>query len=111
MSITKRVILALSIGLITAVPAVYAQNGGDLSQQKLEKYTQAQQEIMDISQQYRERLNGVQDKDKAIQLQQQARQQMAKAVKSTGLTVEEYNKITEAAQSDPKVRERLQKLQ
>ncbi|MCO6440279.1 MAG: DUF4168 domain-containing protein [Nitrococcus mobilis] len=110
MNIARRITLALSMGLLM-VPITYAQNGGDFSQQKLEKYSEAQQKITNISQQYRGRLNQAQDRDKAIELQQQAQQQMAKAVISAGLTVEEYNRITEAVQSEPQLRERLRKLQ
>lgn len=111
MSNVKQVALALSIGLLAAAPLTYAADTGELSQQKLEKYSQAQEKIMDISQDYRQRLNGAQGEDEAMKLKTAARQEMAGAVTATGLTVQEYNKITQAAQEDPKVRERLRRLQ
>ncbi|EAR23243.1 DUF4168 domain-containing protein [Nitrococcus mobilis] len=111
MSITKRVVLVLTIGLLTVVPVTYAQDGANLSQQKLEQYTQAQNKVAGISQEYRERLGEVQDREKATELRNQARQEMAQAVIATGLTVPEYNRITQAAQNDPKLRERLLKHQ
>ncbi len=107
MSITKRAGLALAIGLLTVVPATYAQDGADLSQQKLEQYTQAQQKVASISQEYRERLGAAQDREKATELRNQARQEMMQAVTASGLTVAEYNRITQAVQTDPKLRERV----
>lgn len=110
MSIAKQVALALSIGLLSVAPLTYAANAGELSQQKLEKYSQAQRKIMVISQDYRQRLSGVEAEDEAMKIKNEARQEMAGAVTETGLTVQEYNQITQAAKDDPKVRERLRKL-
>lgn len=120
MTNAKRAFLAVAIGLMSAAPITYAQSGGgyqqrsqtgggDISQQQLEKYAQAQEKVMNISRRHSQRLEGVQDRDKAVELQQQAQQQMVEAVKSTGLTVEEYRQITEKAQSDPEFRDRLLK--
>lgn len=45
-----------------------------------------------------------------VQIQETAQEQMQAAVEEAGLTIEEYNAIAQAAQSDPDVDQALQEL-
>lgn len=45
-----------------------------------------------------------------VQIQETAQQQMQAAVEEAGLTIEEYNQIAQAAQTDPEVDQALQQL-
>lgn len=47
------------------------------------------------------------DEEQAMQLQQEAQEQMVVVVEETGLTVDEYNGIAAAAQSDEGLAERI----
>ena len=111
MSITKRVLLALVVGLMAVAPMTYAGSSDDFSKHKLEKYIEARQQVTEISQEYRARLNEPQDREKAMAVRKKAHKEMVEAVTSAGLTVHEYSVIAKAEQHDPKLRERLRKLQ
>jgi hypothetical protein len=45
-----------------------------------------------------------------VQIQEEAQQRMQAAVEESGLTVEEYNQIAQAAQADPEIDQALQRL-
>jgi hypothetical protein len=45
-----------------------------------------------------------------VQIQEAAQRQMQAAVEAAGLTIEEYNQIAQAAQSDPEIDQALQQL-
>jgi DNA-directed RNA polymerase sigma subunit (sigma70/sigma32) len=45
-----------------------------------------------------------------VQIQEAAQQQMQAAVENAGLTIEEYNQIAQAAQTDPDIDQALQQL-
>jgi hypothetical protein len=45
-----------------------------------------------------------------VQIQEAAQQQMQAAVEEAGLTIEEYNQIAQAAQTDPAIDQALQQL-
>jgi hypothetical protein len=45
-----------------------------------------------------------------VQIQEAAQQQMQAAVEEAGLTIEEYNQIAQAAQTDPDIDQALQQL-
>lgn len=45
-----------------------------------------------------------------VQIQETAQKQMQSAVEEAGLTIEEYNQIAQAAQSDPEIDQALQQL-
>lgn len=45
-----------------------------------------------------------------VRIQQAAQKQMQEAVEEAGLTIEEYNRIAEAAKSDPDIDQTLQQL-
>lgn len=45
-----------------------------------------------------------------VRIQQEAQKQMQKAVEEAGLTIEDYNRIAQAAKSDPDIDQALQQL-
>jgi hypothetical protein len=45
-----------------------------------------------------------------VKIQETAQQQMQRAVEAAGLTIEQYNQIAQAAQSDPDIDQALQQL-
>lgn len=111
MNTGKRVALALLIGLLAATPLAVAQTGETFTRPELEKYVEALDELREINQAYRERIEQAQDREKAIELQSRAQEEMVQAVTSIGLTVAEYNQITDAMRNNPEVYERIVKIQ
>lgn len=107
--------IALSFGFTTAL----AQQGQmqqqppadiNVSDQQLEQFADAQVSIIEIQQDFSERLQGVEDPDRAQELQVQANEEMTSAVDEAGLDVESFNAIAMAIQSDPELQQRLTRM-
>lgn len=79
----------------------------DVSEQELSQFADAQGQISSIQQDFSGRLQGVEDPEKAHELQVQANQEMTAAVEDAGLDVESFNNIAMAIQNDPELQQRL----
>lgn len=107
-------VIALSFGLSAAV----AQQGQmqqppadiDVSDQQLEQFADAQVSIIEIQQDFSARLQGVEDPERAQELQVQANEEMTSAVDEAGLDVESFNAIAMAIQNDPELQQRLTEM-
>lgn len=96
----------------SAAPAAIADNGSesDFDREQLETFLQARADVLDIQQEYSNRLQSAEDDQEVADLQSEAREEMVTAVEDAGMTVEEFNRIAQAAQNDPDVAEELQSL-
>lgn len=85
------------------------QPGADIevTDAQLDKVAQAYLEITEIRQEFQEALAGVSDPEKAQEMQEQAGMEMVDAVENSGLDVQTYNQVMEAAQVDEQLREKL----
>ncbi|EKE72354.1 DUF4168 domain-containing protein [Gallaecimonas xiamenensis] len=97
----------LPMASLMAAPAPQGQQAQALSDSQLEQFHDAQKAISGIRDSAMEKLNASENPDEAQQIQQQANEQMIAAVKDAGLTVEDYNQIARAVQTDPTLRARL----
>jgi hypothetical protein len=78
-----------------------------VSDSELDKIAQAYKEISVIRQDFEESLAGVEDPEAAQKMQEQAGNAMVEAVQNTGLDVQTYNDVMQAAQHDEELREKL----
>ncbi len=85
-------------------PAIQAS---DISDQKLEKFADSLGEIMEIREDFTAKLEKTGDPAEAQQLQQEANEKMMSSVEDNNLSIEEYNAINQAVQSDPQLRDRV----
>jgi len=85
-------------------PAIQAS---DISDQKLEKFADSLGEIMEIREDFTAKLEKTGDPAEAQQLQQEANEKMMSSVEDNDLSIEEYNAINQAVQSDPQLRDRV----
>jgi len=84
----------------------------DIDADTKEKFIAAYGEIRDVQQEYTRKLQNVEDKGKARELQQQAQTEMVNIVEDNGLSVEEYNQLVGAISNDPELRKEIeQKVQ
>lgn len=81
-----------------------------VSEDQLEKFAEATDEIADIREEYQEKLNSAGSQEKAQSLQGEASEEMMGAIESAGMTVAEYNQIASAVQMDPNLRSRLTEM-
>ncbi len=94
-----------------AAPPQTQQQTAEVSDSDLELFQKISGRIAEIRQEYQQALPQAGSTEEAQSLQEKASQSMVEAVESFGLTVDEYNQIAAAAQSDPGIRERLNEMQ
>ncbi|SDL26967.1 protein of unknown function [Modicisalibacter muralis] len=112
----------LTAGLISA-PAMAQQEGAtqqqaqaatataqDFSDEQLQQFADASQEIAVISQDYTERLQGAQDQAAQQEIRMEANEKMVAVVEESGLDVETFNAIGQAIQQDPELMKRVQSM-
>lgn len=114
---------ALAIALGVSGGAVAQQSGaqGGMQQQQaadievtdeqLAKFVDAQAEVAEIGKTYTPQMKEAESKEAMQETRRKAQQEMVSAVKSSGLSVQKYNEIARAAQSDKELRARIQSEQ
>jgi hypothetical protein len=84
-------------------PAPVEGELGGFSQSQLESYANAVVKIQEIDRAWQPRIDQAQDKEEAEQLTTQATGEMVGEIEAQGLTVQEYNSITQAAENDERL--------
>lgn len=116
MSLSASALLAGFMATGTAAPALAQAEAppqeapapaAQISEEHLKTFANATREVNRIADKARTQLQEPGPPDKAQAVQQQAQAEMVEAVKKNGLSVEQYNQIAMAAQSDPKLREKV----
>jgi hypothetical protein len=114
----KRILMALLPALMLAVApvAALAQSQAPAQQQQkidegqLDSYAEAAVKIYDIRVRWEPEIRGAESQEKAMEAQREARTEMIEAVQKEGLSVDEYNSITAAAQRDPDLNQKIAQL-
>lgn len=92
-------------------PATPETQAPAVSDQKLESFVVAFAEVERVKQQYTRQLQNASSEQEQKTIRNEAGQQMLEVVETTdGIAVDEYNRIIQAAQSDPALAERLTKM-
>lgn len=79
----------------------------DVSDEELQQFADAQAELAKIQQEYSQKLQNVEDPERATSLQRQANEEMKTAVKDVGLNVQSFNEIAMAIQNSPELQQKL----
>lgn len=82
----------------------------DFNKKELKQFANAQDEVDEIRKEYSEELSQVEEQEEARQLQDKYSKQMVQSIKKEGLTVQKYNKISRAAQSDPELNKKIDQM-
>ena len=103
---------ALFAGLLAMPAAALAQSDEPAAQPETQtQQTQTQQPQVEAIEPTDEQLESFAAATiEIVQIQETAQQQMQAAVEEAGLTIEEYNQIAQAAQTDPDIDQALQQL-
>jgi GTP1/Obg family GTP-binding protein len=99
------VIGLIPLAVLNAQDVVLQSTPGELVRNNLEAFAKAYTEVGQIHSSYEERIIQSADERKAEALQQEANQKMTQAVADHGLTIEDYNTIFKAIQTDPALKE------
>lgn len=86
------------------------QQSTDFSDEKIESFVAARESVVEISRKWEERLSNTESQEELNSLQQQAQEEMVEAVRDEGISVNEYNMIVDATQTDPDLLERVNEL-
>lgn len=112
----------LTVGLVSAQAAFAQQDPAaapeqsqaapaqDFSDQQLQQFADASQEIAMISQEYTERLQGAEDEAAQQEIRMEANDRMVEVVEDSGLDVDTFNAIGQAIQQDPELMQRVQQM-
>jgi hypothetical protein len=82
----------------------------DFSDDQLQQFADASQEIAMISQEYTERLNAAEDEAAQQEVRMEANDRMVEVVEDSGLDVDTFNAIGQAIQQNPEMMQRVQEL-
>ena len=115
---TGAVAAALAAGLMAAPLAAHAQTAqpaaptaadpaADFSQQQLESYAAAVVKVQAIDQAWQPRIQQAETPQQAEQMTMEATQEMVGEIQAQGLTAQEYNAITLAAEQDRALYDRI----
>lgn len=116
-------ILAMAFGGSQALAQDYGDNQGqeegmaqsqqqadDFSDEDLQQFVDLQGEIGEIREEYVSKIEGADSEDKARELQQEAQSAMVEAIEAAGMSVQDYNAIAVAYNSNPDVQERVDEM-
>lgn len=110
----KRLFGAAIVGVVIGVAAIaplHAQSQTEVSDAKLESFVLAALAVNKLMEEWSPRIQGAQNEDEANTLRQQAQSEFVEAVEQTeGITLDEYQMIGQAAQQDPALNARIQKI-
>lgn len=80
----------------------------DVSEEQINNFVTAQERVAEIGEKWSPRMENAESSEEANKARQSAQKEMVIAVKNSGLSVQEYNLIARAAQSDPELRKRIE---
>ena len=86
------------------------QQNADFSDEELENFVELQDKIGDVREDYVSQIESAESEDKARELQQKAQTEMVEVIEDAGMTVEEYNAIAVAYNSNPEIQERVDEM-
>jgi len=82
----------------------------DFSDEQLQQFADASQQIAVISQDYTQRLQEAEDEQAQQEVRMEANDKMVEVVEDSGLDVNTFNAIGQAIQQDPALMQRVQKM-
>lgn len=89
-------------------PAPQQAESIDVSEEDVENFVDAYMAVQGINQEYTQKLQAVEDPEKATELQQEAQTEMQEAVSESGLSIEEYQQIANQAGQDEELRGQIE---
>ncbi|MFO8003146.1 DUF4168 domain-containing protein [Thioalkalivibrio sp.] len=79
-----------------------------LTDETVDTFVDAFVAVQEIREDFTERLQSASDESEAQAMQQEAQEKMMQAVEASGMSVQEYNEVAIALQSDPELMQQVQ---
>lgn len=83
----------------------------EITEAAVDKFIEVLQDVESIRGKYVERLQDAEDQQTAMEIQQEAQEKMLEKVQSSGMTVQQFNLIAQAAQQSPEIQQRIRNAQ
>jgi hypothetical protein len=111
-SIIRRAVGAIIMAFaLVNLPTGAPQAAEQFQQAKLESFVTAALAVNQLVEQWSPRIQAAQSETEKTQMREQANRELVAAIEhSDGITVDEYKQISQAAQSDPQLMERITKI-
>ncbi|WP_041381751.1 DUF4168 domain-containing protein [Spiribacter curvatus] len=106
-------LMSLSLAALMAASmtaGAQSDGGTDFSDDQIDQFVEAQNEVMEIRNEYVQRIESTEDREEAMALEQEGNEMMVEAVEDTGLNVDTYSSIAQAASENPELAERIQSM-
>lgn len=87
-----------------------SQKAADFSDDELQQFVGLQDRIGEIREEYVSQIEAADSEDKARKLQQEAQSEMVSAIEDAGMSVQEYNAIAVAYNSNPDIQKRVDEM-
>ena len=87
-----------------------AQQSTDFSDDQLKQFIDAQEGVMDVREEYIEKIEAADSPEQAQELQMEANDEMVSIIEDVGMDIPTYNSIATAYSSEPQVRNRIDAL-
>lgn len=94
-----------------AQPQVPQPAAIEVSDEQVATFVKAQEAIGTIGAEWQGKIEAMSDPEEIRGAQEAAHQEMVAAVEATGISVEDFNRIAQAAQSDRALQQRISELQ
>ncbi|HLV77434.1 MAG TPA: DUF4168 domain-containing protein [Marinobacter sp.] len=91
-------------------PAAAGTQSTDFSDDQLKDFIKAQEGVMEVREDYIEKIEAAESQQDAQELQMEANDKMVSAIEEAGMDIPTYNAIATAYSSEPKVRNRVDAL-
>jgi hypothetical protein len=106
------VLLAAGLALaLTASGSAWAQAQTEYSDQQLESFVVAALAIDEVIREWNPRIQAAENEEQATQLREQANAALLETISKTdGITIDDYQEIGQAAQSNPELAARINEI-
>jgi len=91
-------------------PAAAGTQDTNFSDSQLKEFIEAQEGVMEVREEYIEKIEAADSQEKAQELQMEANDEMVSVIEEIGMDIPTYNSIATAYSSEPKVRNRIDAL-
>jgi len=108
----RKTLFAAAHAVATAAAgSAWAQAQAEFTDEQLESFVVAAVAVQELIREWNPRIEGAENAEQAAELREQANTELVEAVNGTdGITLEQYQEIGEAAQSDPDLASRIQEI-
>jgi hypothetical protein len=100
--------LAAALGLMLGAAGTSATAQDQFTEDDLQSFAVAVVQIERINASVQQELQTIETPEEQQQMQQQAQAQMIQVIESEGMTVDDYNQIATAVQTDPNLAQRIE---